>query len=95
MIVTDAGGNPVEITDNGDGTYRFTQPVGAVTVKVLFRDATVVPFVDVPADAFYYNPVQWAVRHGITNGTSATTFSPNENCTRAQIVTFLYRCLSK
>ena len=49
------------------------------------------PFTDVAAAAYYGNPVLWAVENGITSGTSATTFSPNANCTRAQIVTFLYR----
>ena len=48
-------------------------------------------FVDVPADTYYTEAVQWAVENGITNGTSATTFSPANGCTRAQIVTFLYR----
>ena len=91
VIVTDKDGNPVEVTDNGDGTYSFTQPAADVTVKVVFKDTTVVPFSDVPADAYYYNAVQWAVRNGITNGTSETTFSPNEPCTRAQVVTFLWR----
>ena len=50
-----------------------------------------IPFVDVPADAYYYDAVLWAVENGITNGTSATTFSPDESCTRAQAVTFLWR----
>ncbi len=49
------------------------------------------PFADVSADAYYYKAVLWAVEQGITVGTSATTFSPNDTCTRAQIVTFLYR----
>lgn len=48
-------------------------------------------FQDVAADAYYNAAVAWAVQQGITNGTSETTFSPNETCTRAQIVTFLYR----
>lgn len=48
-------------------------------------------FIDVTEDAYYYYPVQWAVRENITNGTSETSFSPDKNCTRAQIVTFLYR----
>ena len=51
------------------------------------------PFTDVAPNAYYANAVLWAVEQGITKGTSATTFSPNSNCTRAQIVTFLYRCL--
>ena len=49
------------------------------------------PFKDVAKNAYYYDAVQWAVRGGITVGTSADTFSPDEGCTRAQIVTFLYR----
>ena len=52
-------------------------------------------FADVPADSFYYEAVKWAVEKGITNGTDATHFSPNEPCTRAQIVTFLYRLYAK
>ena len=49
------------------------------------------PFSDVKEGAYYYNAVLWAVEKGITNGTSGTTFSPDETCTRAQIVTFLWR----
>ena len=52
---------------------------------------TVNPFTDVAAGTYYNNAVLWAVKNGITGGTTATTFSPNNNCTRAQIVTFLYR----
>ena len=49
------------------------------------------PFIDVSSSEYYYTPVLWAVGRGITNGTDATHFSPNETCTRGQIVTFLYR----
>ena len=49
------------------------------------------PFADVPAGSYYYDAVLWAVENGITEGTSDTTFSPNAICTRAQIVTFLWR----
>ena len=49
------------------------------------------PFTDVPADAYYYKAVLWAVEHGVTAGTSETTFSPNQGCTRGQVVTFLWR----
>ena len=51
------------------------------------------PFSDVAADAYYADAVLWAAENGITGGTTATTFSPNADCTRAQIVTFLFRCL--
>ena len=53
------------------------------------------PFMDVPADLYYTKAVQWAYEQEITGGTSATTFSPNNICTRAQMVTFLYRCFGK
>ena len=53
------------------------------------------PFADVAAGAFYYNPVLWAVENGITNGTGADTFSPDEACNRGQVITFLYRAYSK
>lgn len=49
------------------------------------------PFVDVKEQAYFYTPVLWAVQKGITNGISATEFGPNANCTRGQIVTFLWR----
>lgn len=59
------------------------------------RDASGTPaasvFVDVPADAYYKTPVEWATAYGITNGTDLTHFSPDLPCTRAQIVTFLWR----
>ena len=48
-------------------------------------------FTDVAGDAYYTDAVQWAVTQGVTAGTTATTFSPDNTCTRAQIVTFLYR----
>ena len=56
---------------------------------------TVNPFIDVPADQYYYKAVLWAVENRITNGTSANKFSPNSPCTRGQIVTFLYRAVAE
>ena len=50
------------------------------------------PFADVPADAYYYNAVLWAVENDVAKGVSETAFAPNDNCTRAQIVTLIYRC---
>ena len=55
--------------------------------------STEVPFVDVPADAYYHDAVLLAVEQGITTGTGDTTFSPDATCTCGQILTFLYRCL--
>jgi hypothetical protein len=53
------------------------------------------PFTDVDENAYYYNAVLWAAEKGITGGTTATTFSPNNVCTRAQVVTFLHRAAGK
>ena len=53
--------------------------------------STTMPFTDVPSGSYYYDAVLWAVENGVTNGTSATTFSPSASCNRAQIVTFLWR----
>lgn len=50
------------------------------------------PFADVSADAYYYNAVLWAVENDVAKGVSETAFAPNDNCTRAQIVTLIYRC---
>lgn len=68
-------------------------PASKVTVKATFKRDSSAPyfFVDVPADAYYANAVLWAVNQGLTKGTSETTFSPDDSCTRAQMVTFLYR----
>lgn len=92
VIVTDQNGNPVEITDNGDGTYSFTQPEDTVTVTVTFKEKVQFSFTDVPDDTYYCDAVYWAVENDITFGTGdGTTFSPDEPCTRAQVVTFLWR----
>ena len=53
-----------------------------------------VPFTDVKKGKFYYDPVLWAVQNNITTGTTETTFSPNDSCTRGQAVTFLYRAVN-
>lgn len=95
VTVTDRNGDPVKVTDKGDGTYTFTQPTGKVTITVTFRDKedqpTGLPFTDVAPGAWYYDAVAYAYEHGLMHGTSATTFSPNGTTTRAQIVTILWR----
>ena len=58
-------------------------------------ETTEMPFTDVPAGSYYFKAVLWAVENGITRGTTETTFSPAQGCTRAQIVTFLYRQYNK
>ena len=92
LTVTDKDGKALSLTDNGNGTYTFTMPASKVEVKATFaEDKSLNPFRDVSDDAYYFDAVKWAVANGITNGTSATTFSPDEGCTRAQAVTFLWR----
>ena len=93
ILVTDKNGNAVKVTNNGDGTYSFAQPADKVNVEVIFmEDNTMLNFfVDVPANAYYYDAVLWAAENGITGGVDDTHFAPNAPCTRAQIVTFLWR----
>ena len=56
--------------------------------------AITLPFVDVKTSDYFYKPVKWAFGSEITGGTSATTFSPEDSCTRGQVVTFLYRFIN-
>ncbi|MBU5458350.1 S-layer homology domain-containing protein [Oscillibacter sp. MSJ-31] len=75
-----------------NGKYTFTMPTGKVTVKGSFvEEAPVQIFKDVPVDAYYYEAVKWAAEKGITGGVGNGLFAPNQPCTRAQIVTFLWR----
>lgn len=95
VTVTDKDGKEVTVADAGDGKYTFIMPKSKVDVKVEFIRQQTTPadsiFIDIQPGAYYADAVAWAVEKGITVGTSATTFSPNASCTRAQIVTFLWR----
>ena len=98
LTVTDSKGNELKVTDRGNDKYTFQMPSGKVEIEVSFTKIEATPdpdpstgFVDVPANAYYADAVEWAVSKGITSGTSTTTFSPNTSCTRAQMVTFLWR----
>ena len=93
LTVTTASGKEVELTNKGDGKYTFKMPGSKVAVKATFMDDNTMLnfFVDVSVDAYYYNAVLWAAENGITSGTTATTFSPDNLCTRAQMATFLWR----
>ena len=91
LTATDANGSTLALTDLGNGKYSFTMPDGNVEVNGTFVKKSAQTFVDVPENAYYAPAVNWAVEKGVTEGTSATTFSPDAACTRAQIVTFLYR----
>ena len=91
LTVTDKDGNRLSLSDKGNGKYTFTMPSGKVNVDTAFSKIETVSFRDVSQSDYYYDAVKWAVEKGITEGTSATTFSPNASCTRAQMVTFLWR----
>ncbi len=73
------------------GQHGSGYNIGYSTGNYTFKLNTENPFSDVPADSFYYDPVLWAVEQGITSGTTGTTFSPNDACMRAHVVTFLWR----
>ena len=94
LIVKDAEGNAVDVTKKNATEYTFKMPASKVTISATFAAETVEPtspFTDVASSAYYYDAVLWAVVNDITNGTSATTFSPNADVSRAQMVTFLWR----
>ena len=93
LTVTDKNGDELTLKDKGDGKYTFTMPAGKVEVKATFMEDNSMLnfFYDVPNGAYFYEAVKWAVDKGITNGLSDTMFGPYESCTRAQIVTFLWR----
>ena len=94
LTVTDKDGKDVALTKKSDTEYTFVMPAGKVEITPSFVKQAEEPsrvFVDVKTGDYFYDAVQWAVEKGITNGTSAETFSPEDPCTRAQIVTFLWR----
>ena len=93
ISVTDKNGNDLKLTDKGGGKYTFTMPASKVEVKATFMEDNSVLnfFYDVPNDAYYYEAVKWAAENGITGGVGNSLFAPNQPCTRAQIVTFLWR----
>ncbi len=91
LTVTGQSGDPVEIRPLGGGTYTFLMPEGKVTVEANFTEAADFPFTDVEPSDYFYGAVAWAVENGVTLGTSETAFSPDVVCTRAQVVTFLWR----
>ena len=89
VIVRDSKGKQLAVKDNSDGTFTFEMPADKVTVEPTF--SWVNPFADVANSAYYVDAVEWMLKREVTQGTTETTFSPNLNCTRAQIVTFLWR----
>ena len=92
LTVLDKNDKEIKLTEK-NGKYTFTMPAGKVEVKATFMEDNSMLnfFMDVKAGDYFYDAVLWAAEKGITSGTDATHFSPNAACTRAQIVTFLWR----
>lgn len=98
IVAKDVKGNKLTLKDNGDGTYTFTMPASKVTIEATFAekqaDEPVAPeklFADVSAEEYYYEAVKWASENGVTGGIGENLFGAKLPCTRAQIVTFLWR----
>ena len=92
LTVLDKDGKEIQLTKKNDIQYTFTMPAGKVEIKATFvKEAEVSPFSDVSTTAYYYEAVKWAREKGITGGIGNGLFGPNQPCTRAQIVTFLWR----
>ena len=92
LTVIDKNGNELKLTDKGNGKYTFTMPASKVEVNATFvKEVETSPFGDVSTSAYYYEAVKWAQEKGITGGIGNGLFGPNQPCTRAQIVTFLWR----
>ena len=92
LTVIDKNGNELKLTDKGNGKYTFTMPASKVEINAAFvKNVETSPFSDVSTSAYYYEAVKWAQKKGITGGIGNGLFGPNQPCTRAQIVTFLWR----
>ena len=92
LTVTDKNGKELKLTDKGNGKYTFIMPASKVEIKATFvKEVETSPFSDVSTSAYYYEAVKWAQEKGITGGIGNGLFEPNQPCTRAQIVTFLWR----
>lgn len=92
LTVLDSKGNALPLTDKGGGMFTFTMPNGQVEVKAVFAaEVKTASFRDVPVDAYYYDAVKWAAEKGITTGQADGLFGSDRSCTRAQIITFLWR----
>ena len=100
ITVTRPDGSQVELTENSDGTWGFTQPGESVTIAVTFRctGGELCPsahLTDVELNAWYHEAVDYVVEHGIMAGVSATAFQPNGSLTRGQVVQILHNLEGK
>lgn len=94
LTVTDKDGDEIKLTEKDDNKFTFKMPGSKVEVEVSFREIIVEPenpFTDISKNDYFYDAVLWAADKGITSGVTDTLFAPNSSCTRAQMVTFLWR----
>ena len=103
VTVTDASGKAVEVSPNGDGTYSFTQPSGAVIITVTFKVLTDVSecprdascpmsgYTDLNMGEWYHDGIHYCLDEGLMDGVDAGMFAPNATTSRAMIVTILWR----
>ena len=92
LTVLDSKGRELALMNQGGGKFTFTMPNGQVEVKAVFAaEVKTASFRDVPVDAYYYDAVKWAAEKGITTGQADGLFGSDRSCTRAQIITFLWR----
>ena len=95
LTVTDSKGSEINVRSAGSNKYTFEMPGSRVTVSASFartgESGSDMPFTDVSAGAYYFDAVRWAAEEGITSGVTGTTFAPGRSCTRAQVITFLWR----
>lgn len=98
VVVKDRNGNKLEVKDNGDGTFTFTQPTGKVTVEVSFvliacdggPDCPGYSFADLNAHAWYHEAVDYVIRNSLMNGYGNGMFGPNDTLSRAMLAQILY-----
>ena len=94
LTVTDKNGNEIKLTEKADNKFTFKMPGSKVTVETSFKLIETEPenpFTDISKNDYFYDAVLWAADKGITSGVTDTLFAPNSSCTRAQMVTFLWR----
>ena len=94
LTVTDKNGDKIKLTEKDDNKFTFKMPGSKVTVETSFKLIETEPenpFTDISKNDYFYDAVLWAADKGITSGVTDTLFAPNASCTRAQMVTFLWR----
>ena len=94
LTVTDKNGDKIKLTEKDDNKFTFKMPGSKVTVETSFKLIETEPenpFTDISKNDYFYDAVLWAADKGVTSGVTDTLFAPNASCTRAQMVTFLWR----